>query len=756
MSDTGSSKLYDNPIELTEDQKRGDEYLHREIDFTINICSQSSKDDIAKAYTLRNGERPKEKFAYLWEAFGIQAPAQLRHVPVLKSMFDALVGQERLQPLNYAITSKNPEILKTISKKRRNKILKEISFRLQRNMEEQAQHKERTASMENMQSQPQDHLSDPEINKIEAEFKQWRSDLEIKSQDMMEWLIQSMNLKFYFGTFMDDLIPAGQCYYQVKPVQIGRRPYFRVVNPLNVYFPKDNNIRFVKDHERAMIKEEMSVTTIFNLYGHKMKETDKKKFLEKYSEYVSSGMEVVNWKKFDSKTGKNNSPGGMKIPTCDVHYCEWKANNKIEYEEGELMVDGKTNEAIIKKKKKYKYRLDRFEGVRIMEDIYVDCGQSKYVQRPIDDPSYCWLSINGLAYNDRNGNPYSLVLKTEDIADKIDILYYHAEALVAMSGTKALLVNFPDIPVWLEPGTDPMKRAMKFIGLMKQGLAVVDTSQSEEGAGKFQHMSDVDLSLTNSVMTLFQMISQLEETAAKITGVPRQAIGQLSERDGKGVTEIAMNRSTIVTQPLFSILNEVQRECLTDLLNAANICYPDGIQGSYKGESGESKIFSIEPGEMLADADVHVSDSGEEIRNIEKLQGFASELAINQLLDVENVIDMFTMKSLTRLKQSIVDSANNKKQDNTAALEEKVKQYEQELNKLAQQVQNSGQGNDGIKQQELQLKAQDMQMKHSLKEKELNQKKDFDDKTIALNEKRVELEAMQLVYSENAKEVKDK
>lgn len=747
-----NSATIENPLELSEEQKRLDNYLKSEIDYTINLCNDASKKDYQRAYDLRNGTRSEEKFKYLWEAYGLEFPSELRHVPVLKSMFDALVGQERLSSLNYTITSKNPSVIKKIHRKRAERMVREILNRLERNIENNVNQAVKQSQGINTNLPQPNTNPEQELAKVEEEFSKWKSELEINSSDLMEWLIQSMRLKFHFGTFLDDLICAGQCYYQVKPVQVGRRPLFRVINPLGFFYPDDPNIRYVKDHERAVYREEMTVTQIFNQFGHKMTESDRKEFIEQYKDHITSNVQVSDTRLMEVEARKGKRGKGMTIPKQYVYYVEWKANNKIEYDDEELMVDSKTMQAVFSKKKKHKYRLDLYEGVRIGDGIYVDYGKSKYPRRPVDDPGYCYLSFNGLCYNDRNGKPYSLVLKTEDLADKIDIFHYHAESLVAMSGTKAVLVNFPDIPIWL--GDDKMQRVMKWVGLVKQGAAILDTSQESDGAGKFNNSGDVDLTLDSSIKVIFDMIAALEETASKITGVSRHAIGALHERDGKGVTEMAMTRSTVVTQPLFSILNEVQREALTDLLDASSICYKDGITSSYRDDNG-TKIFDIKPGELLSDNDVHVSDSGEESQAIEKLQSIAADLAVNQIIDAENIVDLFTIKSLTKLKQKIVSGIRNRREDKTAELEEMVKQYQGELAKLQKELENTKGSEGQLKQAELELKAEEVRSNRALKEKELAENSAFNSAKLALEEKRVELEGLELAYTDNAKEVRN-
>lgn len=80
-------------------------------------------------------------------------------------------------------------------------------------------------------------------------------------------------------------------------------------------------------------------------------------------------------------------------PVIPVYECEW-------------MVWDNKNE-----------RVTRHSGVKIGEEIYITRGESQYITRSKSNPRECTLSINGIFFNDKNGQPFSLVLNTMDMQD---------------------------------------------------------------------------------------------------------------------------------------------------------------------------------------------------------------------------------------------------------------------------------------------------------------------------------------------------
>lgn len=59
----------------------------------------------------------------------------------------------------------------------------------------------------------------------------------------------------------------------------------------------------------------------------------------------------------------------------------------------------------------------RHEGTKIGDEIYITRGESEYIIRTKDNPNKCKLSINGLFFLDKNGDPNSMIIKTMDLQD---------------------------------------------------------------------------------------------------------------------------------------------------------------------------------------------------------------------------------------------------------------------------------------------------------------------------------------------------
>jgi hypothetical protein len=78
---------------------------------------------------------------------------------------------------------------------------------------------------------------------------------------------------------------------------------------------------------------------------------------------------------------------------------------------------------------------NRYEGVRIANSIYIPTGKDEKVVRSIDSPRDCHLTVNGMFYSDRNGDPFSLVLSTANLQDKYDCINFFRDNIIAESGS---------------------------------------------------------------------------------------------------------------------------------------------------------------------------------------------------------------------------------------------------------------------------------------------------------------------------------
>ena len=56
-------------------------------------------------------------------------------------------------------------------------------------------------------------------------------------------------------------------------------------------------------------------------------------------------------------------------------------------------------------------------GIKIGGEVYITRGENKDVPRSASNPKECTLSVNGMFFSDKNGQPFSIMLSTADLQD---------------------------------------------------------------------------------------------------------------------------------------------------------------------------------------------------------------------------------------------------------------------------------------------------------------------------------------------------
>jgi hypothetical protein len=101
----------------------------------------------------------------------------------------------------------------------------------------------------------------------------------------------------------------------------------------------------------------------------------------------------------------------------------------------------------------------RHEGTKIGESIYITKGEVEDVIRTKDAPNKCRLSLNGLFFLDKNGEPNSIILKTISLQNRFDLLAFYKDNLIASSGTVGDWLDLAYVPQVL--GVDLPERLQK-------------------------------------------------------------------------------------------------------------------------------------------------------------------------------------------------------------------------------------------------------------------------------------------------------
>jgi hypothetical protein len=252
---------------------------------------------------------------------------------------------------------------------------------------------------------------------------------------------------------LTDLLVSGTGYYKVYPSSNKTNVVLKVLNPVNTFIDRNPESPYLKDSTRSVIREYMTKDQILARYGDYLTKDDLDE-LDHLQDYSVDGSSTTYLRSYDSITGNTMSDGilgGFEVtPLLPFERDTSKYFRVFPCYEVEWLKTEKENG---------EYIVNRYEGVRIGTNIYIPTGKSDNIFRSIDDKKSCSLTVNGIFYSDRNGDPFSLLLKTANLQDKNDVLYFYRDNLISESGAAGDWLDVAHLPKFL--GQDTTERLMK-------------------------------------------------------------------------------------------------------------------------------------------------------------------------------------------------------------------------------------------------------------------------------------------------------
>lgn len=719
----------------------------------INQCITElvyDKTALRKAYNYYHGIRDADQFKYLEANFGIGVPTSITFTPLMKKHIDVLVGEYlELEP-DMQITCKDDETVSKIQRDKQLKIDSEMSQFLQKYLRNSI-----IDILMNSKEPVNDPFIEKELQRIQLDVENsFESDYEIAAQNIIEYIKHNreLDIRNKLREMLTDLLIGGICYYRVKPSGGKDNLVLDVLNPLDTFVDRNPNAFFLNQSRRAVIRRWMTKDEIYEEFGEDLNDKALNELEEyftgiKYGDYLNSYV-VVNSEMErmldDGTSEKGPTPGilaGLEVhPLYPYDTEQWAASHSNRlipvYECQWLEWDRKKNRSVL------------HEGIKIGWDIYITKGEPEYYIRSKSDPRSCKLNLNGMFFNDKNGQPFSLIQSTMSLQDRYDLLLYYRDNLIATSGTIGDWVDAASLPAFL--GVEMPERIQKWIAYKKNGIAWYDSSQ--EGAQLINTtFNGYDDSIKAQAIQAIQIaIDSVEQQASAISGVFQQKLGQIQEREAASNVKVGIHQSTLLTKQYFHAMDLIQREVYYDLLNLSKFVFKKGLTGTIVLGDRMVKTFTALPEHFtMTDYDIHIADSSETYVKLQTAQQMNIEFIKGGLVDAEMAFDILDAKSLTEMKHRMNKAVKEKKAENNMLqqLQQQVQQYESNLKqdqKTISDLQNEIKRLQSQVQANSEAKLQIEQKQVEIKEKEAIDKKDYNDKLIEVKEKQLDAEIMQM------------
>ena len=704
------------------------------IDKTNETISELVYDKVRlqKAYNYYNGKRDKEQFRYLEENFGIGSPTSVEFTPLLKKHVDALVGEFLGTPILPKISCKDESTISNMNREKQLEITTQIIGFLK-------QHLNNSLLKFINKQDVTDIAIKQQIDKIVDNIDQtFTSQYEIAAQNILQYIMQSRETDFItkLRQLFIDLLVTGYCFFRVKPSFSGTNIDIEVLNPLNTFVDRNPETPYVRNSYRVVVRQWLTKSQIIAKYGKELSKQDLKDLKDNWTDSDQSyygrsytGEITIDEDQEDSDE-EETVPG---YPENDTH----KFNLIPVYDVEWLDTDKD-------------FVMQRYNTIRIGEEYYILRGIDKNVVRSQDNPNFCGLSVNGVYFLNRSRQPYSLILKCAHLQDRYDLLHYYRDAIVANSGIKGSIIDISMIPKFLGP--DWASRVQKWKAYKKQGDLLIDTSQEgrmEDGNAPLNTIfNGYDESLPAQVIQAIDLaIQSIEATVSSITGVFRERLNGIEQRDAVSNIKQGVTNSYTVTKPIFQQMDLVVCEILLDSLNQAKIVYKNGLTGTIILGDKYQKIFTALPEHFtLTDFDIHVISSTEIMQDMQTIKATLPDLIKSGQVGADIIFEALTSKSLSELKYTVKKAIQKQKEENNQLqqLQQKLEETTQQLQQAQQELQKSQQKAQQLNEQRMQLDQQKIQLEYQVNWYKAQTDRTYKDRQLDIEDQRTKVELAQL------------
>ena len=704
------------------------------IDKTNETISELVYDKVRlqKAYNYYNGKRDKEQFRYLEENFGIGSPTSVEFTPLLKKHVDALVGEFLGTPMLPKISCKDEATISNMNREKQLEITTQIIGFLK-------QHLNNSLLKFINKQDVTDIAIKQQIDKIVDNIDQtFISQYEIAAQNILQYIMQSRETDFItkLRQLFIDLLVTGYCFFRVKPSFSGTNIDIEVLNPLNTFVDRNPETPYVRNSYRVVVRQWLTKSQIIAKYGKELSKQDLKDLKDNWTDSdqsyygrsytdeitIDEDQEDSDEEEMIPGYPENDTNKFNLIPVYDV---EWLDTDKD-------------------------FVMQRYNTIRIGEEYYILRGIDKNVIRSQDNPNFCGLSVNGVYFLNRSRQPYSLILKCAHLQDRYDLLHYYRDAIVANSGIKGSIIDISMIPKFLGP--DWASRVQKWKAYKKQGDLLIDTSQEgrmEDGNAPLNTIfNGYDESLPAQVIQAIDLaIQSIEATVSSITGVFRERLNGIEQRDAVSNIKQGVANSYTITKPIFQQMDLVVCEILLDSLNQAKIVYKNGLTGTIILGDKYQKIFTALPEHFtLTDFDIHVISSTEIMQDMQTIKATLPDLIKSGQVGADIIFEALTSKSLSELKYTVKKAIQKQKEENNQLqqLQQKLEETTQQLQQAQQELQKAQQKAQQLNEQRMQLDQQKIQLEYQVNWYKAQTDRTYKDRQLDIEDQRTKVELAQL------------
>lgn len=335
--------------------------------------------------------------------------------------------------------------------------------------------------------------------------------------------------------------------------------------------------------------------------------------------------------------------------------------------------------------------IEVWEGYRIGDDMYIGIQPIEYQHISADNPNSQKLPYTGVVYNNTNSKPRSLVSMMKPLQYMYIVVWYRLELALSRDKGKVAVMDITQIPKSMNIDVNKWMHYLSALGVAfinpyDEGW---DIPGREGGKpSQFNQLSSWDLTMSNVIAEYIRLMQKIEDMVAKLTGITPQRQGQIAASELVSNANTAVNMSYHITEPWFWNHNQVKRRVLTMLLNTSKAAWKDNKRYlNYILDDATRAFVQLSDNFFYEDMDIFVDDSTKNQQYIDQLKQLLQPAMQNgaSLLDIAEIITLDNMSMIKNRLEEIEQKRMEQMQQQQQAEQQAQQQMAEQQNQLKEE-----------------------------------------------------------------------
>lgn len=659
---------------------------------------RSRSDEMQTYYDLYNSIYNEKDLKYVTNPFKQDDgfPAMAQDYNIIKPYVDQLLGEETKRPFNFHPQRTSDIAASELQEKAKEMLMDYIQATIASKLspEQAARYEQALATGE---------IQTPEAIAKYLQ-KDYKDIAETEAYHALQFLKRKLNLthEFYKG-WKDALIGGEEIYYigvingdpyveRVNPM------YFDYEHSLDLEFIDDAAwcrrkmiMSATEIYDRFYDKmSERQLNELLELIDQRPGAGNNPEIRKTSIDYESIKLHKIN----------SFTDNPFDIDHIVVYHCCWKSFKKIGFvtllnpetgEVEEFQVDEDYKVTGTEQSVEWDWIIEVWEGYRIGDDMYIGIQPIEYQHISADNPNSQKLPYTGVVYNNTNSKPRSLVSMMKPLQYMYIVVWYRLELALSRDKGKVAVMDITQIPKSMNIDVNKWMHYLSALGVAfinpyDEGW---DIPGREGGKpSQFNQLSSWDLTMSNVIAEYIQLMQKIEDMVAKLTGITPQRQGQIAASELVGNTNTAVSMSYHITEPWFWNHNQVKRRVLTMLLNTSKAAWKDSKRYlNYILDDATRAFVQLSDNFFYEDMDIFVDDSTKNQQYIDQLKQLLQPAMQNgaSLLDIAEIITLDNMSMIKNRLEEIEQKRMEQMQQQQQAEQQAQQQMAEQQNQLKEE-----------------------------------------------------------------------